>query len=145
MAWEKKHILEVVLDYNMLLYFLILFLKIYLFKDFIYLREHKSGEKGRGREREKVIPCWAWNLTWGLIPGPWDHDLSWSQMLRVIQAPPPFFLRGTEEGQKENLKQTPCWVQCPRGAPSQPWDQRLSWNQELDTDWATQGPLVFFS
>ena len=41
----------------------------------------------RQREREKQTPHWAQNLTWGLIPGPWDHDLSWGEMLNCMSHP----------------------------------------------------------
>jgi len=37
-------------------------------------REHMS----RGRSR---LACWARSLTWGLIPGSWDHNLSRRQTL----------------------------------------------------------------
>ena len=51
----------------------------FFLKDFIYLftRDTERGrDKGRGRSR---LP--AGNLMWDSIPGPWDHDLSQSQML----------------------------------------------------------------
>ena len=39
-------------------------------------------------------------------------------------------LRG--RGERENLKQTPCWVQSQTwDLIPQPWDDDLSWNQEL--------------
>ena len=51
-------------------------------KDLIYLfdREHKQGEQ----ETEKQMPHWAGSLSGGFIPGPWDHDLSWKQMLNQL-------------------------------------------------------------
>ena len=49
------------------------------------MREHKQGEW----EREKQASRGAGNLMQGLIPGPWDHDPSWRQMLNdwATQAP----------------------------------------------------------
>ena len=45
---------------------------------FIYLteREITSRQRGRQRERGKQAPCRAESPMRGLIPGPWDHDLS---------------------------------------------------------------------
>ena len=41
--------------------------------------------RGKGqRGREKQIPYWAGSLMWGSIPGPWDNDLSWRQMLNWL-------------------------------------------------------------
>ena len=48
-------------------------------------REHKQGEWQR--QREKQAPCWAGNPMWGLIPGPWDHNLSLRQMLNWLSHP----------------------------------------------------------
>jgi len=54
---------------------------------FIYLtereREHKQGQE----EREKQAPRCAESLTQGLIPGPWDHDLSQRQPLHRLSHP----------------------------------------------------------
>ena len=33
------------------------------------------------RERKKQTPHWAQSLMWGLIPGPWDHNMIRRQML----------------------------------------------------------------
>ena len=41
-------------------------------------RDHKQG-KGRGR-RTSRFPTQPRNGSWGLIPGPWDNDLSQRQM-----------------------------------------------------------------
>ena len=63
--------------------FIILFLKIL----FIYLtedraREHKQGNsRGRGRSRVHAEQE-AWHGA-----GPWDHDLSWRQMLNPLSDP----------------------------------------------------------
>ena len=48
---------------------------------FFYMREreHTSKGEGRGRENLKQAPCSVQSLTRGLIPWPWDHDLSWNQ------------------------------------------------------------------
>ena len=43
-------------------------------------RERASTSRGQ-REREKQAPGEAGSLIQGLIPGPWDHDLSPRQML----------------------------------------------------------------
>ena len=40
-----------------------------------------SGEGVRERENLKQSPCSAQSWKWGLIPGPWDHDLSRNQEL----------------------------------------------------------------
>ena len=74
---------------------LLLCLRIFL-KDFIYLfaREnmHVTGE----RQRKKQTPGWAGSPMWDLIPGPWDHDRHWSQILRLNHpVAPKTFLRIT--------------------------------------------------
>ena len=68
-------------------YFIILSLY-YLF-DREREREQASTSKrgGRWREREKDTPCWPGSPTQGLIPGPWDHDLSQRQMLNGLSHP----------------------------------------------------------
>ena len=57
----------------------------------IYLRDVERGrDTGRGRSRLLTgSPMWVW------IPGPWDHDLSWRQMLNhwTIQVPHLSFLK----------------------------------------------------
>ena len=55
-------------------------------KDFIYLIESEQERKQKQgqREREKQAPHWAESLMWGLIPGPWDHDLSLRQLLNQL-------------------------------------------------------------
>ena len=56
---------------------------------FISLRErvstHKQGEWQR--EREKQTPRWAGSLMQDSVPGFWDHDLSWRQMLNPLSHP----------------------------------------------------------
>ena len=44
-------------------------------------RERASGREGRGRDREnpKQTPHSVQRPRWGLIPQPWNHDLSWNQ------------------------------------------------------------------
>ena len=59
-------------------------------KDFIYLWKRMStwteggtegeGEAGSQLSREP-------DMGWGSIPGPWDHDLSWRQMLNGLSRP----------------------------------------------------------
>ena len=47
----------------------------------------REVERGRVREGEnpKQAPHSAWSPTWGLIPQPWDHDLSQNQeMLNLM-------------------------------------------------------------
>ena len=52
---------------------------------FIYMR---ACERGRGqRERKKQTPRWVGSLTWGSIPKPWDHDLSWCLADWATQVP----------------------------------------------------------
>ena len=36
----------------------------------------RERERERERENPKQALCSAQSLTWGLIPRPWDHDLS---------------------------------------------------------------------
>ena len=38
-------------------------------------KEHEQEEEQREREREKQTPHGARYLTWGSVPGCWDHDL----------------------------------------------------------------------
>ena len=66
--------------------FIFFFLRLYLF---IWQREHANTSRGshRQREREKQAPHWAGNLMQGLIPGPWDHNLSWRQMPNQLSHP----------------------------------------------------------
>jgi len=60
-----------------------------VFLRFIYLfiwereRARASMSGGEG-QRENQIPGWVQSLTWDSIPGPGDHDLSWSQMLNQL-------------------------------------------------------------
>ena len=65
------------------------FLFIFIFKRF-YLFD--SISRGSSREREKQVPCWARSLMWGSIPGPWDHDQSWRQMLNWLSHPVPLLI-----------------------------------------------------
>ena len=48
-------------------------------------------EKAEGRgvvgEREKQAPHQTGCPMWGSIPGSWDHDLSWKQMLNTLSHP----------------------------------------------------------
>lgn len=44
---------------------------------FFILRESKQVEEsGRGKANLKQAPCTVWSPMWGLIPQPWDPDLS---------------------------------------------------------------------
>ena len=58
------------------------------FKDFIYLLEGEREARARTSEgegqKDKQIPCWARSLTWGSIPGSWDHDLSPRQIFNQL-------------------------------------------------------------
>ena len=54
---------------------------------FIYLTESTSRQSDRQREREKQAFRWARSLMWDSIPGPWNHDLSWRQMLNWLSHP----------------------------------------------------------
>ena len=69
--------------------YLLMFIE-HFFKDFIFIdlketeweRQHKQEVgKGRGRSRFPVKQ--------DSIPGPWDHDLSWRQMLNQLSHPGP--------------------------------------------------------
>ena len=63
------------------------FLRFYLF---IWEREWESTSRGttRGRWKSSLLTeQGAWRPTWGSIPGPWDHDLSQSQMLNWLGHP----------------------------------------------------------
>ena len=58
-------------------------------KDFIYLFERDSEreyERGEG-QREKQTPYRVGSLMQDSIPGLWDHDLSWSQLLNQMSHP----------------------------------------------------------
>ena len=51
--------------------------------------EHISRGSGRQREREKQTTGRPGNKIKSLIPGPWDHDLSRKQMLKLTELPRP--------------------------------------------------------
>ena len=55
-----------------------------LFKDFIYLRERETAWDWQGRGADSPL---SGEPNWGLIPGPWDPDLSWRQMLNQLSHP----------------------------------------------------------
>ena len=61
----------------------------FFLKKFLFIwqkeRKHKQGEQQRARE--KKASYWAENLMWDLISGPWDHNLSWRQMLNQLSHP----------------------------------------------------------
>ena len=52
-----------------------------------WVHEHNQSERQREEGRKKQTLLWAGSLMWGLIPGPWDHDLSWRQMLNQLSHP----------------------------------------------------------
>ena len=64
-----------------------------LFRPFVlrfYLFERKQEareNKRRGVQRKKQTPRWAGSQMWGSIPGPWDYDLSWRQLLNWLSHP----------------------------------------------------------
>ena len=49
-------------------------------------RQSTSEDTGQ-RESEKQTPHWAGSTMRGLIPGAWDHDLSWWQTLNWLSHP----------------------------------------------------------
>ena len=59
---------------------------VYFLKDFICLFERECEHEWRERQREeegenfKWILCWHLRLSRGLIPWPWDHNLSWNRV-----------------------------------------------------------------
>ena len=57
----------------------------YILKIFIYF----GGVEQKLEEwwRNKQTPHWPWSLTWGSNPGPWDHDLTWSQIFNWLSHP----------------------------------------------------------
>ena len=93
-----------------------IFLRFYLF---IWQRERKitSRQSSRKKERGKQAPCWAESLMQGLIPGPWDHDLSRRQRLNPLShlgTPPPHFKdKGTVNS--ERLRVLPLIHSCEVG------------------------------
>ena len=48
------------------------------------MSERESTSRGSSRQREKQAPHRARSHMRDLIPGPWDHDLSWRQMLNWL-------------------------------------------------------------
>ena len=64
-------------------------LYLFIFKVlFIYLTERERSQAGGVGEGEgKVGFHWAGSWTQGLIPRPWDHDLSLKQMLNRLSYP----------------------------------------------------------
>ena len=64
----------------------------FFFLKILFDREQASTSRGRDRqhwqrEREKRALHGVGILTWGLIPGHWDHDLSWRQTLNWLSHP----------------------------------------------------------
>ena len=55
-----------------------------IIKDFIYLRERETAWDWQGRGADSPL---SGEPNWGLIPGPWDPDLSWRQMLNQLSHP----------------------------------------------------------
>lgn len=54
------------------------------------MRESPSDREKK--EREKQVACWTERLTWGFVPGPQDHSLSWRKMLnRPSHSGTPYF------------------------------------------------------
>ena len=54
------------------------------FKKILFIREREREKAWTGegqREREKQTPRWAGSSLWDSMPGPWNHDLTWRQML----------------------------------------------------------------
>ena len=66
-AWSKSKSINILRNLNITVVFL---------KDFIYLTERESErtQAGGAAEGEGEAPHWAGSLTWGSIPGPWDHE-----------------------------------------------------------------------
>ena len=50
-------------------------------------QRESEGQRHRQRGKEKQASHRAESLTWGSIPGPWDHDLSQRQMLNWLSYP----------------------------------------------------------
>ena len=63
----------------------IFFLRFYLFER-EREREREQGGEGQ-REKVKQIPCRAGSWMRGSIPGTWNHELSWRQMLNQMSHP----------------------------------------------------------
>ena len=53
----------------------------------LFIREREWVKGKRQREREKQTFCWTGSPMWGSIPQPWDHNLSWKQMLDPLSHP----------------------------------------------------------
>ena len=51
------------------------------------LEKEKESMSSEEEQREKQIPRWAKSPVQGSIPGPWDHDLTWRQMLNWLSHP----------------------------------------------------------
>ena len=64
---------------------------------FIYLEREKKrtctwvgeGQGEMEKENPKQSPCSVWSPKWGLIPWPWDYDLSQNQESDAQQTEPP--------------------------------------------------------
>ena len=57
-----------------------IFLKRFFFKSIFLKESRQEWEADSPLSKEP-------DATWGLIPGPWDHDLSWRQLLNWLSYP----------------------------------------------------------
>ena len=55
------------------------------FKDWLIFEREWAG--GEGGEEGEADSQWAGSPVWDSVPGPWDHDLSWKQMLNLLSHP----------------------------------------------------------
>ena len=77
--WQWEYLMKCIV-----IYFFNLFLKIFYI--FIWQKLQVGREIGRERGGSR-LPAWAESLMQGLIPGPWDHDLSQRQRLNPLSQP----------------------------------------------------------
>ena len=54
---------------------------------FIIRERENEWESIRGEGEEKQTPRWVGSPMWGSIPGLWDHDVIWREMLNHLSHP----------------------------------------------------------
>ena len=140
-----------------LVWFLDFFFLRFSFNVFIWERKNKRTSGKGQKEREKQTSPWAGTPTWGSIPGPQDHDLSWRQMFNQLSHPGTprdfiyLFMRDTHRREAETQAEGEAGsMQGARHETrSQILDHRIkTWAEsrrsttQVLNRWAIQAPLV---